>query len=174
VRLRDPRPSDSVLLHAWRKEEALRAHQPFAPLTAEQIRTDLEKHLVNDLPNYGKDRYQWIVERIEDRTAMGWVTVSVRSWEHQIAEIGYSLATAFHGQGFGSEAVELVLYKLFYEAGMYRVEAKCSVENEASYRLLEKVGFRRDGILRAYFNIQSRRVDHYLYSLLRTEYFASH
>lgn len=171
VTLRDPEPDDAILMHQWRKEDALRAHQPFVPLTIDQLRTDIEKLRSNDLPNFSRDRFQWIIERLEDDTSMGWVTVSIRSWEHLIAEIGYSLAEPYHRRGYGTEAVELVLQKVFVEAHMYRVEAKCSVSNTASYRLLEKMGFHREGILRGYFVIQGRRVDHYLYSLLRSEYF---
>lgn len=169
--LRDPKPEDAVLLWQWRREESLKAHQPFVHLTVDQLRTDIEKNRNNDLPNFSRDRFQWMIERRDTGDAIGWVTVSIRSWEHLISEIGYSLTGTEQGLGYGTEAVGLILSKLFCDAHMYRVEAKCSVFNVASYRLLEKMGFQKEGILRGYFSIQGARVDHYLYSLLRQEYF---
>ncbi len=170
VRLRDPRLTDAEHVFRWRSEEFLKAHQPLIYLSPDQIRADLEKTLANELPNYGRERFQWIIERLSDARPLGWITLSIRSWEHQIGEIGYSLSEDHHGQGFGTEALKLILRKAFYEAHLYRVEAKCSVDNAASYKLLEKAGFRKEGILRGYFNIRGKRIDHYFYSLLRTEY----
>jgi ribosomal-protein-alanine N-acetyltransferase len=170
VRLRDPKLSDAEHIFKWRSEEFLKAHQPLIHMSPDQIRADLEKTTANDLPNYGRDRFQWIIEKLSDGEPMGWITLSIRSWEHQIGEIGYSLSEAHHRQGFGTEALKLMLRKAFYDAHLYRVEAKCSVANTASYRLLEKLGFKKEGVLRSYFNIRGKRVDHYFYSLLRTEY----
>jgi ribosomal-protein-alanine N-acetyltransferase len=170
VRLRDPRLSDAEYVFRWRSEEFLKAHQPLIPLSVDQIRTDLEKTSHNDLPNYSRDRFQWIIERLEDAEPIGWITLSIRSWEHQIGEIGYSIAETHHGKGYGFEALRLMLRKAFYDGHLFRVEAKCSVDNVASYKLLEKAGFKREGILREYFNIRGKRFDHFFYSLLRTEY----
>ncbi len=170
VRLRNPVPEDAEVIFHWRSERMVQAHQPIVYLTVEQIRADIEKSTANDLPNYSRDRFQWIVERMSDGSPLGWITLSIRSWEHQIGEIGYSISEPFHGQGYGFEALKIMLHKAFLEAHLYRVEAKCSIENAASYKLLEKAGFRREGILRQYFNIRGKRFDHYIYSLLRPEY----
>lgn len=169
VHLRDPIAADAEMIFRWRNEEALQAHQPLVQLSLDHIQSDIGKTANNDLPNYTRDRFQWIIERRADSRPLGWMTLSIRSWEHQIGEIGYSISEAYHGQGYGYEALQLMLQKAFYEAHLYRIEAKCSVENPASYRLLEKVGFKREGVLREYFNIRGRRFDHYLYSILRSE-----
>ncbi|MBX7152566.1 GNAT family N-acetyltransferase [bacterium] len=170
VRLRDPRVEDAARIYQWRREERIRAHQPLIPLSIEQIRSDLERTSSNKLPDYTRDRFQWIIERLSDQAPMGWITLSIRTWEHLIGEIGYSISSDFHKAGYGTEALRLILHKAFYEAQLYRVEAKCSVQNTASYKLLEKAGFAREGVLRGYFNIRGFRVDHYLYSILRTEF----
>lgn len=170
VHLRDPLPADAALIFKWRNESALQAHQPLVYLTIDHIQSDIEKTSNNNLPNYTRDRFQWIIERSADLEPLGWMTLSIRTWEHQIGEIGYSISEAYHGQGYGYEALQLMLRKAFYEAHLYRIEAKCSVENPASYKLLEKVGFRKEGVLREYFNIRENRVDHFIYSVLRSEY----
>ncbi len=170
IRLRDPRPEDAKRIYRWRTERAVREHQPITPIPVDQLRLDLERTATNKLPDYARERFQWIIERVGDNAALGWITLSIRSWEHQIGEIGYTLGESFHGQGYGSQAVYQVLDKAFFEAHLYRIEAKCSVHNKSSYRLLEKAGFSREGIMRGYFNIRGERVDHYLYSILRSEF----
>lgn len=169
VRLRDPRVSDASLIFRWRQEELIKAHQPIYPLTLEQIQNDLEYTRANNLSDHSRERFQWIVERNADAAAIGWTTLSIRSWEHRIAEIGYSLSSEFQRQGYGKEMLKLLLKKAFVDAELYRIEAKCSVHNHSSGRLLEKTGFQREGTLREYFNIRGKRVDHYLYSLVRTD-----
>ena len=170
IRLRNPVPSDAETIFRWRSESALQTHQPLVYLTIDHIRSDIENSPNNDLPDYTRERFQWIIERLSDGVSMGWMTLSIRTWEHQIGEIGYSLSEQFHGQGYGHEALQIMLRKVFFEAHLYRVEAKCSVENAASFKLLEKAGFKKEGILREYFNIRGKRIDHYIYSFLRSEY----
>jgi RimJ/RimL family protein N-acetyltransferase len=70
-------------------------------------------------------------------------------------------------------ALDQLLAELFGQTAIERLEARCSVDNLASQRVLEKVGFVREGLLRGYFELQGRRVDNFLYALLRSEYFES-
>jgi RimJ/RimL family protein N-acetyltransferase len=61
------------------------------------------------------------------------------------AEIGFSLATPFQGRGYAAEAVRLMIRHLFTERGLHRISAECDARNAASARLLERVGFQREG-----------------------------
>ena len=57
--------------------------------------------------------------------------------------------------------------ELFGHTAVERLEARCSVANVASQKVLEAVGFEREGRLRSYFRLDGGRVDNYLYALLR-------
>ncbi len=170
IRLRNPIVSDAEHIFKWRIQVKVRAHQPLNYASVDQIRTDLLRYAANDLNDFSQERFQWIIETTDWAEPIGWITMSVRSWEHQIAEIGYSISESYQGQGYGRESLDQLLQKIFLETTIYRIEAKCSVENFNSYKLLEKLGFRREGILAAYFNIRGKRVDHYLYSILKPDY----
>ena len=61
------------------------------------------------------------------------------------AEIGFTLARAFQGQGYAAEAVTRLLDYLFGGLGLHRVRANCDPENTSSARLLERVGMRHEG-----------------------------
>jgi RimJ/RimL family protein N-acetyltransferase len=169
VRLRPFVSADLELLARWREEATARAHQPLRRLSREELRLELEAGSAGPLSDRTRSRFQWVVERREDRLPLGWVTLTVRSREHGIAEVGYTLSAAYHRQGYGSEALGLLVERAFAEPELQRLEAVCSVDNEASWRLLERRGFRREGLLRAYYVINGSRVDHYLYARLRAE-----
>ena len=167
VRLRCVRPSDVDRLLAWRAEPAARLHQPLRDLTREDLLGDLQYLSSARLADRVRDRFQWIVEGDEP---VGWVTLVIRSWEHLVGEVAYSLGDRFHGRHIGTAAVRQLVEKAFLKGDLYRLEARCSVYNEPSYKLLERLGFTREGVLREYFIIHGRRVDHYFYSLLRPEW----
>src|SRR5262245_7844643 len=64
--------------------------------------------------------------------------------DSQQAEIGFSLARVYHGQGYGTEAITRLLDYLFADLKLHRVRAVCDVRNLASARLLERAGMRRE------------------------------
>lgn len=86
------------------------------------------------------------------------------------AEIGYALARAEWGRGYASEAARAVLGCAFAVLDFNRVEAYCVPENVASIRVLEKVGMRREGVLREYVTIGGQLRDRAVYALLRREW----
>ncbi len=87
------------------------------------------------------------------------------------AEIGYHLAEAFFGQGIGCESVRLTLGKVLQaESGIDRVFAFISVENHASRKLVERLGFVHEGTLRDHYRIKERVVSETVYGLLRHEW----
>jgi ribosomal-protein-alanine N-acetyltransferase len=74
------------------------------------------------------------------------------------------------GEGFGSEAIELVVEYLFEQEAAERLEARTAVDNEAMCRVLEKLGFVREGVLRGYVAGEAGRSDYVIYGLLRNEW----
>lgn len=63
-------------------------------------------------------------------------------------ELGYVVNPAYQRQGYGSEAASAVVLDALTSHGMHRIVAHCDPRNPASWRLLEKLGFRREGLLR--------------------------
>ena len=85
-------------------------------------------------------------------------------------EIAYGLFPNERGKGYGTEAVQLVVDYLFLSKDLARIQAIADVRNKASQRVLEKVGFQREGTIRkAVFNRGELR-DYYLYGILREEW----
>jgi RimJ/RimL family protein N-acetyltransferase len=91
-------------------------------------------------------------------------------------EIGFVFNGKFRGKGYAAEAVAALLDKLCSRLGAHRVLAECNPENERSWKLLERLRFRREGHVRQ--NIYFKRdaannplwQDTYLYGILDSEW----
>ncbi len=168
ISLRPAWPGDAVLLQSWRKEASVKRFQPLAAASVAQLRAELSSHTPRDLYRSVGDKFQWLV--LVDGEPAGWITLVVTNWDHGLAEVGYALSTAYQRRGVMPEAITLLLADLFLNTRLERIEARCTVDNDASQRVLERVGFAREGRLRKYFVLGGRRVDNYLYAVLREDF----
>ncbi|WP_286946545.1 GNAT family N-acetyltransferase [Exiguobacterium sp. UBA4551] len=94
-----------------------------------------------------------------------------QSARHQRAELGFELSPAYQGQGIAKEAALAVIEYGFTELSLNRIEALVLPENTASQRLLERLGFQREGLLRQYEKTRSQFDNLYMYSILRSDWF---
>lgn len=100
---------------------------------------------------------------------IGAVCVHLES-RHDRGELGYWLGHRHWGQGYATEAVATVLDWCFDGQRLARVHARHFADNTASARVLEKLGFRREGMLRQHHHHWGRFHDLVLWGLLREEY----
>jgi RimJ/RimL family protein N-acetyltransferase len=84
-------------------------------------------------------------------------------------ELGYWLAPWARGRGAMTRGVRLLCEWIFDELDVHRISAGIEPDNAPSQALIERIGFRREGILRSYFSLKGRRRDVVSYSLLRGE-----
>lgn len=90
--------------------------------------------------------------------------------ESHKASIGYYLGAQHQGAGLATMAVRAVLGFAFEQLAFNRIELRCASHNAASARLAERLGFSWEGLLRQAELIGQTYVDHFVYSLLRSEY----
>ncbi len=86
----------------------------------------------------------------------------------KLLEIGYALLPSERGKGYCTEAAQLMVDYLFLSMDVGRIQATTSIRNKGSQRVLEKVGFTREGTIRK--TARGERRDAYLYSILREEW----
>ena len=107
-----------------------------------------------------------------ERAVVGGITLRVDS-KHERGEIGYSLAKAHWGLGLTAEAARAVVDWGFAERGLHRISSEADVRNRRSWRVMEKLGMRREGLFRSHRKDPRPgypRVDMVYYSLLREEW----
>ena len=85
------------------------------------------------------------------------------AWQN--ATLGYWIAEAHNGKGYATEAVGLAARFAFDEARLHRVQAGTLLHNIGSQRVLEKAGFRFEGVSLRYLNITGRWQDHRMYAI---------
>lgn len=99
-------------------------------------------------------------------------TCGFHGWmkNHYKAEIGYELAPEYWRQGFMTEAIEKIIEYGFNNLELNRIEAFVEPENVGSRTVLEKVGFREEGILKEHYYWRNRFVDNVIYAFLKKDY----
>lgn len=110
---------------------------------------------------------RWGIERKETKGIIG--TIGFNNWlsKHKRAEIGYEIHPQQWRKGYTSEAVSEVLSYGFDAMGLTRIGAVVFIENEASNKLLKKVGFQKEGVLRNYMYQDGKAYDTNIYSLIK-------
>jgi ribosomal-protein-alanine N-acetyltransferase len=85
------------------------------------------------------------------------------------ASLGYWVIESVAGQGITPIAVGLATDYLFFEKGLHRMEVCIRPENTASLRVVEKLGFRYEGLRRRYIHIDGKWADHFCFALVHEE-----
>jgi RimJ/RimL family protein N-acetyltransferase len=113
---------------------------------------------------------QWAITAKDDDRLLGTCSLARISWNAERAEVGFAIGAAHWGRRLASAAVPLVVDFAFAELGFHRLEADVDPRNEASLRLLERLGFRREGHLRERHKVGDERQDSVMLGLLAPEW----
>ena len=169
LRLRPYRQDDARAVYALYSDPVVTRYWSFPAWTRREQASDyLAARMALETPAV----YAWALAERECDRLIGTTTLFSLSGPHKRAEIGYSLLPARQGQGLATEALRTVLEHAFGPLGLERIEADVDPRNEASWRLLEKLGFRREGLLRNRWRVDGEVCDSFLYGLLREDYAA--
>ena len=103
-----------------------------------------------------------------DGTLLGAITLdNIRRGPSQSASIGYWIGAPFSRQGYMREAIAALVHHAFTVMDLSRIDAGCLPENAASRGVLEKAGFKYEGVAQSYLQINGRWRNHVLYANLR-------
>lgn len=140
--LRPFRGDDAAVLAAYRSDPDVARYQSWtAPYGVGAARTLIDAQSLLDGPTRG----EWIQIAIErDGELVGDVAVGL-SDDGLTATIGYTVAPAHQGGGLATEAVGAVVARLFHEFAVHRVQASIDPRNDASARVVERLGFVHEG-----------------------------
>jgi len=143
------------------------------PVTIDDSFYTLNAHnrLIEDFREARKmgNRYDFGIFVKETNTLIG--TIALYKFNPSMKCIlGYSLDKDHYGRGYATEAVRLILDFAFNEIGFHRVEAGAMPRNIGSTRVLEKVGFVKEGLARGYLQIKGVWEDHYMYAMLESDW----
>ncbi len=172
--LRAPRADDARVLGAALKRNAEHL-APWSPaaLVAPQARTAVR--LAADLARmrgaWKKDaQYNFFLFGRDDAsTLLGRVTLTVHRGAFQNAYLGYWCDHARQGEGLMTECLGAALDVAFGPLALHRLQAAIMPRNQGSIRVVEKLGFRREGLAERYLQIAGAWEDHVLFALTAEE-----
>ena len=114
--------------------------------------------------------FPFLVFSPDSETLLGGLTLAhIQRGVTQSGVLGYWMGAPYAGKGLMGAAVRAVTEYSFDTLHLNRIEAACLPHNAASIRLLEKVGFTREGYARKYLCIDGRWQDHLLFGLIRDD-----
>lgn len=117
------------------------------------------------------ESYSFHVFQTETGILVGGIGLTqIRRGVAQTGTLGYWAGEPYQRRGYTTEAVRLTADFAFRTLNLHRIEAACLPENQASRRVLEKVGFQREGYARLYLKIAERWRDHLTFALLEEDF----
>ncbi|MCC6189530.1 MAG: GNAT family N-acetyltransferase [Anaerolineales bacterium] len=178
LRLAPPDPeTDAAIESAWTHDGAylrLVDTAPARPLSPSQVKKKYEQ-LEKE-----KEKDFYFAVRLREKPVegpeglgrlIGFVRLFWVDWMHGAARLNLGIgAPADRGQGYGSEALELILRYAFEEMGLHRVAAEAAAYNTGALRFLERHGFRVEARRRQAVARDGQRWDQVMYGLLRSEW----
>lgn len=175
LEIRPAAPADAEATWRYRRLGAVNRWLTRAPATLEAYRAHFEdpESLAKTLVvEHSGEVVGDLMVAVED----AWAQVEVAERARGVqAELGWALHPDHAGRGFATEAVRELLRLCFEELGLRRVTANCFAANEASWRLMERIGMRRElYTVRESLHRSEGWLDGMGYALLADEWLARH
>ncbi|ACA87341.1 GNAT family N-acetyltransferase [Shewanella woodyi] len=170
--------TDRLRLRTLRRDDMqdfLKVHQD--PLINQYIavpesETVLLEKFEHKLAPWHYDSGEWLTLSIEELGAdrfIGFTGLYCSNLTLGHAEVGYMLATQGQGKGYASESLQAVIDWACLRFDVHKFIGTCAADNLASGRVLEKAGFKLEGVLRHNFKIKEQWIDDKVYGLLSEE-----
>lgn len=168
VRLTPLTSNDAPVLARWQEDAdylRLLDAEPAFPKSEQQLTDWLHDR------RRSRDSYLFGIHTRADDTLIGFVELGDILWTHRASWLAIGIGERlYRGQGYGYDAMRLVLDFAFKELNLHRVQLTVFEYNEPAIALYEKLGFQREGTYREFMQRDGQRYDMYLYGLLAGEW----
>ena len=122
-------------------------------------------------PSTDPNWFSLVIELKAEQKVIGHVGISfIKIEEHKQGMVGWVLARKYQGQGLATEAAKALINVGFNELGFHRIYARTGKDNERSWKLMERLGMRREAHLRESHIVKSKWRDEFIYAILADEW----
>jgi len=167
--LREFQPGDFDDIHAYGSDPEVALYMEWGPNSADDTRAFLERAMISRA-TWPRLDFGLVIEQPQEGRAIGSIGLYLRDAANRTVELGYCLNRNYWRQGLVFEASQALIDAAFRTLDLHRVIATCDVRNAASYGVMEKLGMRREGLLRKDRQIKGEWRDTYLYAVLAEEW----
>ncbi|MFQ3579402.1 MAG: GNAT family protein [Bacteroidales bacterium] len=116
------------------------------------------------------NKYFFITKKDISQAVVGFCALHHINMFHRFASLSFALYPMFTGKGYMKEALSKLFLIAFSQLHLNRIEAQVHEQNIKSCGLLQKLGFKKEGVLRNNFITQSGIYSSYMYGLLRDDF----
>ena len=135
-------------------------------LKEEQTLEQLKSWFVEFIAPFKGEEGKWAAYVATDKQTgegIGCFSVRIVCKHSAHAEIGYMIQLDEQGKGYASEGAMAIKEYLFTQLSMRRVSAMCNASNDASWKVMEKIGLQREGLMKQEYRINDTWHDTYIY-----------
>ncbi|MEP7292326.1 MAG: GNAT family protein [Chloroflexota bacterium] len=168
VRLTSVFPSDAQTIARWYEDgefSRLFDASPAYPKSENSV------HKWMDGNERDRDSFTLAMRLLYSDDLIGYVQIDGIQWTHGCGWLAIGIGSPAHrNKGYGTEAMRLSLRFAFHELNLHRLQLSVFGYNEAAIKLYERLGFKREGVLREYLRRDGQRYDMIFYGLLAQEW----
>jgi [ribosomal protein S5]-alanine N-acetyltransferase len=166
--LRALRTEDAEAIHEYKSDvDFARCYAQEPQVSLDETKRWVEKNIKDEMR---KGSIFWVITLRDSGILIGDLCFWNFDTEHLCAEVGYEMHPDHQGHGFMAEALTAIIDFGFDEMGLHRIEGCPLAENARSRRVLEKLGFTQEGVLRQRLHYRGKFLDHVYYGLLKDEW----
>ncbi|MGN6532968.1 MAG: GNAT family N-acetyltransferase [Ginsengibacter sp.] len=169
LEIRNLKMDDLTDFHAYRSNPEVTKYQGFDVFSLEDAERFIEE---NGQKKFGVpgEWMQYGIAEIATHKLIGDCAVRLDKYDPRLGEIGITISPFEQRKGFASETLLAILNFLFSRKGFHRVTETVDAENEASIKLLERTGFRKEGHFVENIFFKGKWGSEYQYAMLRREW----
>jgi len=158
--------SDNESIFSYRSHYDTNKYQGWIPNNLEEVNKFILKNPKEfNLPNTW---FQLVIKEREDKTVIGDIGIHFMD-EHQ-CEIGCTLSKEKQGKGYATEGLKGVIAFLFNDLNKHRIITSIDPRNTDSIKLVERLGFRKEGHFKKSLLLRDEWVDDVVYAILKSEW----
>lgn len=132
---------------------------------------DTKKLLKKFEDDFTKDKaVRWVIYHKNDKKIIGLISIYQIDRYHKFATLGSFLCRKYQKKGLMPEARKATIKYAFDMLGLNRLEAQVFEKNIPSIKMLEKLGFQKEGLLRENFMINNKLENSYMFSLIKKDF----
>jgi RimJ/RimL family protein N-acetyltransferase len=170
--LREFREADLEAIHEYAQDPEVARYMPWGPNTREAT-LDFLSRKIREQSEERREQHELAIELKSEDRVIGGVRLGIKDEANRTADIGYVLNRRYWGRGMAPEAVRALIDHAFRHLKLHRVWASCDVRNSASYRVMEKLGMRREATFLNDIRQKGEWRSTHVYAILAEEWLAA-
>jgi RimJ/RimL family protein N-acetyltransferase len=170
LRLRPFTAADVDAVHAYYRLEDVARYQYWQPRSRDEVAQEVAKWLEGGWDRQAPDAIVFAVTLKESGMLIGDMVLLFRDQGARQGEIGFTFDPAHGGQGYATEAARAVLDFGFGQFNLHRIFGRCDARNTPSWRLMERLGMRREAHFREHAVFKGGWDEEFYYAMLSREW----